>query len=259
LNVLIRAVAFIPAVFMLKIRTIILEDEAHWQIVLQRMADHHPLLDVIGVYASPMEALPAVTQDMPDLLLLDVEFAEINGIDFAKSLDNPPMIIFVTTHAHFAAKSYEADAVDYLVKPVKVERFLQAIDKVRRRMSPSSESELEQEDNISILANQFFFIKEAQGYVKINLTEVLYVKSLENYIQVVTTKGIYTTLGALNFVEQRLGKGFLRTHRSYLVNLEKVELYNSEVVVINGQSLPLGGQFAEKFKQEFIYSNLLKK
>jgi DNA-binding LytR/AlgR family response regulator len=245
---------------MIKIRTIILEDEAHWQIVLKRMADHHPLLEVIGVYASPMEALPAVTQDAPDLLLLDVEFAEINGIDFAKSLDHPPMIIFVTTHSHFAAKSYEAEAVDYLVKPVKVERFLQAIDKVRRRVAPVSEPEMEQDENIAIPSNQFFFIKEAQGYLKINFTDVLYIKSMENYIQVVTLKATYTMLAALNSVEQRLlGKGFLRTHRSYLVNLEKVELYNNEMVVINGQSLPLGGQYAEKFKQEFVYSNLLKK
>jgi DNA-binding LytR/AlgR family response regulator len=244
---------------MLKIRTIILEDEAHWQIVLKRMADHHPSLEVIGVYGSPMEALPAVTENSPDLLLLDVEFAEINGIDFAKSLDKPPLIIFVTTHTHFAAKSYEADAVDYLVKPVKVERFLQAIDKVRRRLSPQQDNDSEQDELAVALTHQFFFIKEAQGYIKINLSDVLYVKSMENYIQVVTAKETFTTLGALNFVEQRLGKGFLRTHRSYLVNLEKVELYNNETVIINGQSLPLGGQYAEKFKQEFIYANLLKK
>jgi DNA-binding LytR/AlgR family response regulator len=243
------------------IRTLILDDEPHWQLVLRRMAESHPLLEVIGTYGSPLEALPAIADERPDLLLLDVEFAEMNGFDFAQSLENPPLIVFVTTHDRFALRSYDVEAVDFLVKPVQIERFLRAIDKVRRRLETTgravSGSEMPPRENDK--TSDFFLIKDQQGYFKVRQADILFVKSLENYIQIMTPTHTYTTLASLNFVENRLGAGFMRVHRSYLVNLDKIDYFNNDLIVVNGQEVPLGGQYLEQFKQEFVHRNLFKR
>jgi DNA-binding LytR/AlgR family response regulator len=242
------------------IRTLILEDEPHWQLVLRRMAESHPMLEVIGIYGSPLEALPAIANQKPDLILLDVEFAEINGFAFAKSLDNPPLIIFVTTHSKFAVQSYEVEAVDFLVKPVMIDRFIKAIDKVHRRLELREQpAEVIVEQNNG-LKNNFFFIKDQQGYVKVRYDEILFIRSMENYVQIVTATHSFMTLAALQHVEARLGSDFMRVHRSYIVNLDKIEQFNNEIIQIGTHEIPLGGgQYQDQFKQDFVYRNLLKR
>ncbi len=245
---------------MTQIRTLLLEDEPHWQIVLRRMIEAHPMLDLGGVYSSPLEALPALSSKKYDLMLLDVEFAEINGIDFANSLDNPPLIIFVTTHDRFALKSYEVDAVDFLVKPVQMDRFLQAIEKVNRRLElinkVTTSTDLVMSESSEM---EFFFVKEQNEYSKVIIDDILYVKSLENYIQIITHDTTHTTLASLNFIENKLGNKFMRIHRSYLVNLNHIDSFNNETVVVKGNELPIGGQYTEQFKSDFVLRNIFKK
>lgn len=245
---------------MTQIRTLLLEDEPHWQIVLRRMIEAHPMLDLGGVYSSPLEALPALSGKKYDLMLLDVEFAEINGIDFANSLDNPPLIIFVTTHDRFALKSYEVDAVDFLVKPVQMDRFLQAIEKVNRRLElinkVATSTDLVMSESSEM---EFFFVKEQNEYSKVIIDDILYVKSLENYIQIITHDTTHTTLASLNFIENKLGNKFMRIHRSYLVNLKHIDSFNNETLVVKGNELPIGGQYTEQFKSDFVLRNIFKK
>ena len=244
---------------MSKIRTLILDDERHWQLVLRRMAEAHPLIEISGVYGSPMEAVPALNSGMNDLVLLDVQLAEINGIDFAKSLENPPLVIFITTHDRFALKSYEVEAVDFLVKPVLLERFFAAIEKVKNRLDLLAPHLPEETETLDILDNDFFFVKENQVYSKVVIDDILFVKSLENYIQIVTSDSTHTILLSLNFIEQKLGIKFMRIHRSYLVKLSKIASFTTEIVFVGAHELPLGGQYLEQFKQGFMNRNLLKK
>jgi DNA-binding LytR/AlgR family response regulator len=240
-----------------RIKTLILEDEQHWQLVLRRMVEAHPLLELTGIFGSPLDALPALHTEQYDLLLLDVEFAEINGIDFAKTLDNPPMIIFVTTHERFALKSYEVEAIDFLVKPVQMDRFLKAIEKVQKRFGMVQKPG--EEGPEGLFEGDFFFVKEQQGYTKVVIDDILFVKSLENYIQIFTRDATYTTLAALNFVEGKLGSKFMRIHRSYLVNLQHIDYFTNELLSVKGYELPIGGQYIEQFKQDFVHRNVLKK
>lgn len=242
-----------------KIRTLILDDEQHWQLVLRRMAEAHPSIAISGVYGSPAEAIPSISKGDNDLLLLDVQLAEVNGIDFVKGIENPPLVILITTHDRFALKSYEIDAVDFLVKPVQTERFFKAIEKVEKRLEMLSALTDEVQTSMEPLENGFFFVKEQQGYTKVNIEEILFVKSLENYIQIVTTDSTHTILSSLNSIEQKLGPKFMRIHRSYLVNLHRIATFSNESVNTGGYDLPLGGQYLEQFKQDFVNRNLLKK
>ncbi len=244
---------------MRKIRTLLLEDEPHWQIVLRRMIEAHPLLELAGVFGSPLEALPALSAGDLDLVLLDVEFAEINGIEFVKTLDTPPLIILVTTHDRFALKSYEIDTVDFLVKPVAIDRFLKAIEKVKRRLGVQPRVIAELVDNEVAGELEFFFIKEQSGYTKVRIDDIIFVKSLENYIQIVTKDSTHTTLASLNFIESRLGTKFMRIHRSFLVSLQHIDTFTNDIVMAAGYDVPLGGQYQEQFKSEFVHRNVLKK
>ncbi len=244
---------------MQKIRVLLLEDEPHWQVVLRRMIEAHPLLELAGVFGSPLEALSALNEDAFDLVLLDVEFAEINGIEFVKTLNKPPLVILVTTHDRFALKSYEIDTVDFLVKPVSIDRFLKAIEKAKRRLDPQARPIAEFVDNEVATELEFFFIKEQSGYTKVRLDDIIFVKSLENYIQIVTKDFTHTTLASLNFIEGRLGPKFMRVHRSFLVSLQHIDTFTNETVIAAGHEIPLGGQYQDQFKSEFVSRNVLKK
>jgi DNA-binding LytR/AlgR family response regulator len=244
---------------MQRIRTLLLEDEPHWQVVLGRMIEAHPLLDLVGKVGSPLEALPALSRGDIDLVMLDVEFAEINGIEFVKTLDKPPLVILVTTHDRFALKSYEIDTVDFLVKPVSMDRFLKAVEKAKRRLDLQVRSIVEFVDNETSAELEFFFVKEQNGYTKVRIEDIILVKSLENYIQIVTKETTHTTLASLNFIEGRLGPKFMRVHRSFLVGLQHIDSFNNEVVVAKGYDIPIGGQYLEQFKSEFVHRNVLKK
>ncbi len=242
-----------------KIRTLILDDEQHWQLVLRRMAEAHPMVEITGVCGSAEEALPALTSGQNDLVLLDVQLAEVNGIDLAKGLENPPLVIFITTHDRFALRSYEVEAVDFLVKPVQTDRFFQAIEKAHKRLELMGNFDPEEAEALEMLDNEFFFVKEQQGYVKVTIEEIIYVKSLENYIQIVTKDNTHTVLSSLNYIEQKLGPRFMRIHRSYLVNLLRINAFTNESVVADTHELPVGGQSLEQFKQDCVYKNLVKK
>jgi DNA-binding LytR/AlgR family response regulator len=245
-----------------RVKTIILDDEPHWQVVLRRMAEAHPQLEVTGTYGSAQDALNAIAMDRPQLILSDIEMAEINGIELIRSMESPPYVVFVTTHEQFAVDSYQVDAVDYLVKPVTVARFERAINKVIKRMQPSEVSDLDNGTLIDHSDNDvisFFFIKDQNTFVKINCEDILFIKSLENYIQIFTDKGAFTTLATLSYIESRLGPSFMRVHRSYIVNLEKVETFTTEDIRFGQHEVPLGGQYQEQFKTNFVQKNLLKK
>jgi DNA-binding LytR/AlgR family response regulator len=243
---------------MQQLRTIILDDEPHWQLVLSRMAASHPLIDVIATAGSLAATVDAIRHHQPDLLLVDVELAEANGIDFVKGLIDPPMVVFITTHPHFALKSYEVDAVDYIVKPVTIERFSAAIDRVLLRRSVGAEA-LSVPPESADQAPSFFFIKEQNNFIKIRCADILFVKSMENYVQIFTETNVYTTLSALTHIETRLGASFMRVHRSYLVNLEKVESFTHEAIQFGIHEVPLGGQYMDQFKTDFVQRNLLRK
>jgi DNA-binding LytR/AlgR family response regulator len=241
-----------------------LDDEPHWQLVLSRMASAQPALEVLGVYGFAHEALDAIKVHQPNLILTDIEMAEINGIDLIRSMENPPLVIFITTHEQFAVDSYNVEAIDYLVKPVTMERFNLAIEKVMKKLqvstplTPEVTSELVTDESSSEPI-EFFFIKEQNTYQKINTEDILFIKSLENYIQIYTNKGSFTTLASLSYIESRLGANFMRVHRSYIVNLDAIEVFTTDSIRFGQHEVPLGGQYQEQFKQNFVQKNLLKK
>ena len=233
------------------IRTLIIDDEEDWRDAISARVEAHPKLELMGVFESPMAAYDLITEGVVDLILLDVEMPEANGVEFMRHLSKPPMVVFITSHRDFAIESYEVKAVDYLLKPLSAGRFMQAIEKVMALLE--AETEPVSDDN-------FFFIRENSSFVKIDVANILFLKSLENYIQIITPTRIYTTLMPLSAAENSLPKAqFLRVHRSFLVNILKVTVVNKTELLIDAHEIPIGRAYADVVFNSLVKGHLMAK
>ena len=241
----------IPYIMKKNIRTIIIDDEEHWRDNIAERVEIHPKLELIGVFESPMAAYDLITEGSVDLILLDVEMPEANGVAFMRHLSKPPLVIFITAHRDFAIESYEVKAVDYLLKPLSTGRFMQAVEKVMARLEAENEPDTD---------DKFFFIRENNGFAKIKITDILFLKSLENYTQIITPTRTYMTLIPLSSIENSLPKApFLRVHRSFLVNMSKVTVVNKTELFIDTHEIPIGRAYVDIVFDSLVKGHLITK
>lgn len=227
----------------MKINTIIIDDDAEWREILSQLVAINPLIQLEGVFDSALAAYACLNEKNIDLLICDIEMAPISGLDFVKSIKNPPLTIFVTAHRDYALDCYEVSPVDFLVKPIEPLRFLQSIEKVRLRLTEAP-NHLE----------PYFYVWENKAYVQINYNEVLYIKANGNFVQIVTSDQSYMPAGTIAKLEEKLKVDvFLRVHRSYLVHRSAIlKVTKNEVILRSGQEIPIGEQFREKITQKHI-------
>lgn len=227
----------------MKINTIIIDDDPNWRDILKVLVDSNPVLNLVAVCQSAMEAYGILAENTIDLILSDIEMSPITGLDFIKNISNPPLTIFVTSHRDYALDCYEVSPVDFLVKPIEPARFFSSIEKVRKRLT-------EHPDPIE----PYFYIWENKTYVQINYKDVLYIKADGNFVHIVTHDQVYMPTGTLTKLEEKLKSDiFLRIHRSYLVHrgaLHKVT--KNEVILTNGVEIPIGDQYRNKINQKHI-------
>ena len=235
------------------IKTIIVDDDDVWRSLTTTFAEMIPLLQIEGVYSSSQEAYARLTEGDIDLAFLDIDMPILSGLGMAKSLRNPPHIIFISSHANYALDSYEVEAVDFITKPFDLERLMKGVEKVRRRIENAEFPKQPTDDN-------FFFIRSQSSFVKIQYDELLYVKAMENFVQIVTESNKHTVLIPLSTVESQLPDDiFMRSHRSYIVNLKNITSVERDSVHIGENVVPLSDQFREKLMQSIVEKNLLKK
>ena len=229
------------------IRTVIIDDDEDWRDNLSDRVEAHPRLILLASFESPIAAYDLITEGVVDLILLDIEMPDINGVEFIRYLSKPPKVIFITSHRDFAFESYEVKAVDYLLKPLSVGRFMQAIEKVVEQIQSNEMTK-------SVLHEKFFFIRENNSFVKIEINHILFIKSLENYIQIVTPDHTYTTLMSLSTAEENLPNAlFLRVHRSFLVNITKITVVQKTELFIETTEIPIGRAYAD-----IVFNSLIK-
>ena len=240
------------------IRTFIIDDTPDWQDILSRFVKHNPVLELTGVFSSALEAYARIADNEADLLLIDVEMPDIDGIKFIKSLEHPPLVVFVTSHPQFAVAGFEAAATDYLVKPFEVDRFLKCIERVRARFEADNALKAGFQD----LDDEYFFIKVNQTSLKLPYNDVLYLKSLENYVQVQTVSGeTHLTVSGLSNFEKRLPPSvFVRSHRSYLVNIRFLSsLSNNTILLKGGHEIPIGERYYDKMQRDLVNKKMIRR
>lgn len=239
---------------MKKLRTIALDDEP---LALKLVTDYirkTPFLELVAEFDNPLDAIDFLSEDVIDLIILDIQMPDLTGTDFIRSLQDAPKIIFTTAFEKYALEGFKLNAVDYLLKPFNYQEFLTAVQKAKKLI------DLEQK-SLPILEanNQFLFLKSEYKIRRINFNEILYIEGLKDYVKVFLqneSKPIMS-LSTLKSVEQKLPtEHFMRVHRSFIVNLDKIETIERSRIVFGKTYIPVSDQYKDKF-QDFVNKNFL--
>jgi DNA-binding LytR/AlgR family response regulator len=224
----------------MKIKCLIVDDEPRAREVLKRYIEEIPTLVLAGECANAIQGVIILQQQLIDLIFLDIRMPQLSGTDFLKTLKNPPKVIFTTAYSEYALEGYELDIVDYLLKPVRFDRFLKAVNKA---FPPPDNKQVVSQP---ILAedkknDSFVYFRSDRKMVKVLLSDILYIESMKDYVKVITDKSSIITKQSISSVETMLPeKTFIRTHRSFIVSVNKIKSFTNEIIEIGQAEIPIG-------------------
>lgn len=228
------------------IKAIIVDDEPLALDVLETYIEQMPEIELIKRCENAFEANEVLKTDDVDLMFLDIQMPQLTGIDFLKSLKNPPAVIFTTAYPDYAVEGFELDAVDYLLKPISLDRFMKAVNKVSDKLTSQKQDSKADEAE----GSDYFFVKADKKLVKVDFDDIIYVEGLKDYVILRQEAGRVITLQTMKSLEARLPSAdFKRVHRSYIVNINKIRAVvgNMLEVIEKGQTkhLPIGKNYRE--------------
>ena len=229
------------------INVLIVDDEPLALDILETYIEQMPDLRLIDRCESAHQALEVLKNEKVDLMFLDIQMQEVTGIEFLKSLENPPVVVFCTAYPSFAVEGFELDALDYLLKPVSMERFSKTINKAREEFNTKPEIKYETKVN----APEYIFVKADKKLIKINYDAILYIEGLKDYVIIRTDVTRVITLQTMKSLEEKLPLDkFIRIHRSFIVSIDKINavIGNMVEVIEKGQSklIPIGKNYRDE-------------
>ena len=227
------------------IKTLIVDDEPLALEILENYIDKIPDLELVTKCSNAIEANDVLQNHNVDLLFLDIQMPQMTGIELLNSLSNPPKVILTTAYEEYAVEGFNLNVVDYLLKPIALDRFMKSVNKAKEILSKGHSENLTQED--------FFFVKADKKLVKIHYAEILYIEGLKDYVIIKKEEGRVIALQTMKSLESKMpSKLFMRVHRSYIVNINRIKAVvgNSIELIEGGQtkSIPIG----KNYKDELI-------
>ncbi|HVG41472.1 MAG TPA: LytTR family DNA-binding domain-containing protein [Chitinophagaceae bacterium] len=224
-----------------KIQCLVADDEPPAREVIKRYIAELPMLQLAAECSNAVQVMSILQQQSIELIFLDINMPQLKGNELVKILKNPPKIIFTTAYPEYALEGYELDVVDFLLKPVQLDRFLKAVHKALHLNGFAA-------NNISVSTEQkqesFVYFRAERKMVKVMLQDILYIESMKDYVKVYTTNGIIITKQSITSVEAMLPEHlFTRAHRSFIISLSKVKSFTSEVIDIDKTQIPIGKLF----------------
>ncbi|QHL86350.1 response regulator [Nibribacter ruber] len=224
-------------------RTIVIDDDDLSRLILERHIQATPSLELVKSFNSSKEGLVwLLKNDGVDLLFLDVEMPEMSGLELLRTLPKKPHTILITSHKDFAVQAFELQVSDYLLKPVDFARFTQAVNNTVQKLEASSGAVL------AAVQPDELFVKVDNKIIKVNLQNIAFIEARGDYVVINTdTKKhiVYTTMSA---IDQKLPQDqFMRIHRSFIINLKRIELIEDDSVFMQDKYIPIGGSYQSKF------------
>ncbi len=227
---------------------IIIEDQAPAQRILKKYIQDIGSLQLKATFSDAIQAMDFLKNNEIDLIFLDIHLPKISGIDFLKTLPNPPNIILTTAFPDYALESYEFNVSDYLLKPFSFQRFIKAVSKV------PSKNTISQTQSTAEKTRKEIFIKSGYEHIKITIENILYIKSDADYTELFLPQKKYLSSEPLRYWLENLNSNqFIRIHKSYIINTSKIEKIAGNQIYLNeGKVIPIGRAYKEDFIQNFV-------
>ncbi|MEO9484737.1 MAG: response regulator transcription factor [Ekhidna sp.] len=214
---------------------IIVDDEPIAQDIIESYLEPFNQIEILGKCSNAIEANKIIVEQSIDLIFLDIEMPHLDGLSFVKNLEKRPKIIITTAYREYALEGYELNVIDYLLKPISHERFLKALNRVLAAPSTAANS-----------LQSYIYLKVDAKMVQVYLDKILYIEGLSNYVRVYCEDQTLITYQKLSHLSDVLPKNiFMRSHRSYIVNISRIKSYTSHDLEIGKISIPVGGSFKE--------------
>ena len=228
------------------IKCIAIDDEPLALKQISSYIDKTPFLELTQSFSSAIDALSTIKTEEVDLLFVDINMPDLNGLDFVKSLKTPPKIIFTTAYEQYALEGFKVDAIDYLLKPISYPEFLKAAQKAKEWF------ELTSAKNDTVASNnEFLFIKSEYRILRIDYKNIKYIEGMKEYVRIHLTndKPVMTLLSMKKLSEQLPNEMFMRVHKSYIVNLKQITtIERSRIVFDNNVYIPVSDQYKNDFQ-----------
>lgn len=226
-----------------KYTCIIVDDDEIDRLMVLSFAKKFPVLDILGVFESAEDALPFIEKEKVDILFLDIDMPGLSGIEFRKKTIEIPVCIFVTAHPEHAVESFEIETLDFIVKPLKIDRFAQTVSRIEEFMEIKLKASLFE----ASIGGDTIYIKEGHEQTKVKLHEILYLEALKDYTLIITDKKRHCVLSSIgNLLKEDHFQSFIRIHRSYAVQKQFIQKINStEIILNNNVAIPVGRSYKE--------------
>jgi two-component system LytT family response regulator len=237
----------------MKINCLIIDDEPLAINVIKNYLEPIENFEVINTFSNPIEGLNFLKNNNVDVIFLDINMPVLDGINFIKSLENPPLLIITSAYSQFAIETYELDVLDYLVKPIEFPRLMKALNKVSKRLGNKNNSPQENSPE-----SPFIFVKiDKKRMKKIFFNEILVIESLKDYLKISTLTGKYIIHSTLSdFTDLLPERNFLRIHRSYTIAIDKIDAVEGNSIEIEGLRYVIGRSYMDHVKQRILNSSI---
>ncbi|TLX76437.1 response regulator transcription factor [Labilibacter sediminis] len=241
----------------MKLKCIAIDDEPLALKQITAYIEKTPHLELIEAVSSAIDAYSILEDNDVDLLFCDINMPELNGMDFIKSLKHTPGVIFTTAYSEYAVEGFKVDAIDYILKPIGYDRFMEAVNKAKLRIKKSesikNNEEVDQKEG-------YLFIKSEYKILRIDLNNIKYIEGQREYVRIYLTdqKPVMTLLSFKKLLEKLPSESFMRVHRSYIVNLNKITtIERMRILFDDDVRIPVSEQYKDEF-QKFIDENFIK-
>jgi DNA-binding LytR/AlgR family response regulator len=223
------------------IKTIIVDDDELCLSIIEDMIDQLEEFSCVGTFQKALDAYTFINNNQVDVLFLDVEMPKMGGIELLKNLENPPLVVMITSHDEFALESYEYNVTDFLKKPVEWARFIKTVKKINNKLFGLGAKLVENDDS------EHVFIKTDSKLVQLKFKSILWVEALGNYVRVHTQQEKHTVLTTMKELQAKLpNKDFLRVQRSFIVRLDQIKSIEDNYIIINDKEIHIGKSYKDE-------------
>ena len=231
---------------MKSLNCIIADDDEIDRLLTLSFVKRFPEFNILGFCSNTEEALEIINQNKIDVLFLDIDMPGLSGIELRKKAADIPVCIYITSHPEFAVESFELDTLDFLVKPIKFQRFEQTANRIFDFFEMREKAQLFE----ASIGGDIIYIKEGHNQIKVKMHEILYIEALKDYTKIITPQKKHCVLASIgNLLKEKQFQSFIRIHRSFAVQKNFIEkMMTSELLLNNGTQIPIGRSYRENLK-----------